>query len=137
MVSAIFHWFQLFYFLTRIIPEQFMHSEYKNKSLVTELRCLFTHALSHIHELLRCLVTHDLFLIIGKQKQLYCNTVELVKSDTQVLWHPTKIYGPKVFLLTKIKPEYSDILCNPTHFPDPIRQVPLYMFSLMVFKTRG
>ena len=42
-----------------------------------------------------------------------------------------KIYGPKVFLLTKIKPEYSDILYNPTHFPGPlqcrIRQVPLYI----------
>ena len=38
-------------------------------------------------------------------------------------------YGLKVFLLTKIKPEYSDILYNPTHFPGPlvcrIRQVPL------------
>jgi hypothetical protein len=47
-----------------------------------------------------------------------------------ILWHPTKIYGPKVFLLTIIKPEYSDILYNPTHFPGPlmcwIRQVPLY-----------
>jgi hypothetical protein len=44
---------------------------------------------------------------------------------------PTKIYGPKVFLLNKIKPEYSDILYNPTHFPGSlvclIRQVPLYI----------
>ena len=41
-----------------------------------------------------------------------------------------KNYGPKVFLLTKIKPEYSDILYNLTHFPGAlvcqIRQVPLY-----------
>jgi hypothetical protein len=41
----------------------------------------------------------------------------------------TKIYGPKVFLLTKIKPEYSDILYNATYFPVflvcRIRQVPL------------
>jgi hypothetical protein len=41
-----------------------------------------------------------------------------------------KIMVPKVFLLTKIKPEYSEILYNPTHFPGPlvcqIRQVPLY-----------
>jgi hypothetical protein len=29
----------------------------------------------------------------------------------------TKIYGPKVFLLTKIKPEYSDILYDATYFP--------------------
>ena len=32
-------------------------------------------------------------------------TVELVQSDTlvfpDILWHPTNIYGPKVFLLTK------------------------------------
>ena len=45
-----------------------------------------------------------------------------------ILWHPTKMYGPKVFLLTKIKAGYSDILYNPTHFPGPlvcqIRQVP-------------
>ena len=37
------------------------------------------------------------------------------------------MYGPKVVLLTNIKPEYSDILYNPTHFPGPlvcrIRQV--------------
>ena len=40
------------------------------------------------------------------------------------------MYGPKVFLLTKIKSEYSDILCNPTHLAGQlvcrIRQVPLY-----------
>ena len=39
----------------------------------------------------------------------------------------------KVFLLTKIKPEYSDILYNLTHFPGPlmclIRQVLLYMLK--------
>ena len=55
-------------------------------------------------------------------------SVELVQSD--ILIHLTKIYGPKVFLLTKIKAEYPDILCNPTHFTGPwclIRQVPLYI----------
>ena len=65
------------------------------------------------------------------------STVELVQSNTwvfpDILWHLTKIYVPKVFLLTKIKHEYSDILYNPTHFPGPlecrIRQVPLH--SLM------
>ena len=37
------------------------------------------------------------------------------------------------YLLTKIKPEYSDILYNPTHFPGPIgvwagvRQIALYL----------
>ena len=50
----------------------------------------------------------------------------------RILSFPTsdKVYGPKVFLLTKIKSEYSDILCSPTHLPGPlvcrIRQVPLY-----------
>jgi hypothetical protein len=44
--------------------------------------------------------------------------------------HPTNIYGSTVFLLTKIKPEYSDTLYNTTNVPGPlvrrIRQVPLY-----------
>ena len=47
-------------------------------------------------------------------------TVELVQSNTWVFRHPViskNIYGPKVFLLTKIKPEYSDILYNPDTFP--------------------
>ena len=65
-------------------------------------------------------------------------TVELVQSDTSFFWHPTKIYGPKVFLLTKIKPEFSDILRNPTHSPGPllgrIRQVPLYCKKMKWFK---
>jgi len=58
-------------------------------------------------------------------------TVELMQSDTWVFRHPTKIYGPKVFLLTKIKPKYFDILYNPTYFPGSlvcrIRNVPLYI----------
>jgi hypothetical protein len=37
-----------------------------------------------------------------------------------ILWHPTKNYCRKVFLLTKITPEYSEILCNPTHYPAPL-----------------
>jgi hypothetical protein len=49
---------------------------------------------------------------------------------SNILRHLTKIYGPKVFLLTEIKPEYSYILYNLTHFPGPlvcrIGQVPLY-----------
>jgi hypothetical protein len=43
----------------------------------------------------------------------YSGTCAIGHSD--ILWHPTKIYGPKVFRLAKIKPEYSDILYNPTH----------------------
>jgi hypothetical protein len=47
------------------------------------------------------------------------------------LCNPTNMYGPKVFLLAQIKPEYSDILYNQTHFPGPLMcriiQVPLYI----------
>jgi len=54
---------------------------------------------------------------------------------SDILWHSTKIYGPKVFLLTKIKPKYSGILYIPTHFHGPlvcrIRQVPLYIQMLI------
>ena len=41
--------------------------------------------------------------------------MELVQSD--ILWHPTKMYGPKVYMFIKIKP---DILCNQTHFTGPL-----------------
>jgi hypothetical protein len=61
-------------------------------------------------------------------------TVELVQSNTWVFLHPVtseKIDGPKVFPLTKIKPEYYYTLYNPTHFTGPlvglIRHVPLYL----------
>jgi hypothetical protein len=64
---------------------------------------------------------------------IQCNLCNPTPEFSDILWHPTNIYGLKVFLITKIKPEYSDILYNPTHFPGPlvcrIRQVPLYMFS--------
>jgi hypothetical protein len=64
-------------------------------------------------------------------------TVELVQSDIWVLWHPTKIFGPKIYLFTKIKPEYSDILYNLTHFPGPlvcrIRQVLTFLYNLTHF----
>ena len=62
--------------------------------------------------------------------------MELVQSGTWVFRRPVTsdqylIYGPEVFLLTTIKPEYSDILYNPTHFLGTlvyqIRQVPLYI----------
>ena len=57
----------------------------------------------------------------------FCNPTP---KFSDILWPPTKIYGPKVFLLFKMRPEYSDILCNPTHFPGSlvcrIRKVPLY-----------
>jgi hypothetical protein len=46
---------------------------------------------------------------------LQWNLCNLTPEFSDILWHPTKNYGPKVFLLTKIKPEYSDILHNLTH----------------------
>jgi hypothetical protein len=56
--------------------------------------------------------------------------VEFVQPDKWVFW------GPKVFLLTIIKPEYSDILYNLTHFPAPlvcrIRQVPMYIWKIYI-----
>jgi hypothetical protein len=46
----------------------------------------------------------------------YTSTVKIVQSDTWVFRHPVpsqlNIYGPKVFMLTKLKPEYFDILDN-------------------------
>jgi hypothetical protein len=61
---------------------------------------------------------------------------------SDILWHPTKIYGHKIFLLTKVKPEYYDILYNLTHFPGPLQlvcqiiQVALCMIQLSVMKIR-
>jgi hypothetical protein len=59
----------------------------------------------------------------------------MIYSGTWVydmMWPPKKMYGPRLVLLTEIKPEYSDILYKPTHFPGllvcQIRQVPLYLF---------
>ena len=46
-----------------------------------------------------------------------CNTAP---EFSNILWHPTKIYGIKVFLEIKLKPEYSNILYNPKHFPGPL-----------------
>ena len=46
--------------------------------------------------------------------QTYYSGTCVEPEFSDILWHPTNIYGPKVFL---IKPEYSDILYNPTHFP--------------------
>jgi hypothetical protein len=59
-------------------------------------------------------------------------TMELVQSDIWVFWHPVTS-DKKVDLwlqsISVIKPEYSDILYNPTHFFGPfvcrIRQVPV------------
>ena len=68
-------------------------------------------------------VKHDkmdhLWLLLEQyRKSIIHYTVELVQSD--ILWHLTNIYGPKVFLLTKIKPEYSNLLYNLTYFPGPL-----------------
>ena len=73
-------------------------------------------------------------------------TTELSYSGTCAIRHlsfPTsnKFYGLKVFLLTKIKPEYSNILYNPTNFSGPlvcrIRQVPLYFKIIYKFGWDG
>ena len=62
------------------------------------------------------------------------NTVELIQTDTRVFRHHVTFdkNGSKVFLLlTKIKPEYSDILYNTTYLPGPLvgrnRQIQLYI----------
>jgi hypothetical protein len=72
--------------------------------------------------------------IVGHH-QFFCPSYNIVKQNLcnptpefpDILWHSIKIYDTKVFLLTKIKPEYSDILYNLTHLPGPlvcrIRQV--------------
>ena len=90
---------------------------------------------------------------ISDRKSIYClfcnryscctkgiqwNLCNPTTEFSDILWHPTDIYGPKVFLLTKLKPEYSDILYNPTHFPGPlvcrIRQFPLYQYiDIIIF----
>ena len=62
--------------------------------------------------------------------QLQWNFCNPIPECSDFLWHPTKIYGTKVFLLIKIKPQYSGILYNQIHFPGSlvcrIRQVPLH-----------
>jgi hypothetical protein len=64
------------------------------------------------HILLRSMGKNVFFHVQWK----LCN---MTPEFSNILWHPTKIYGPKVFLLTKIKPDYSDILYNQTYFPGP------------------
>jgi hypothetical protein len=59
---------------------------------------------------MRCFLIFNLFLmlsVVGRSR----------RSDRSL---PTKNYVPKAFLLTKIKPEYSDILYNLVHFPGPM-----------------
>jgi hypothetical protein len=88
-------------------------------------------------------IMYYIFWFNVKFCQILVYTVELVQSHltpvfSDILWHPTKIYGLKVFLLTKIKPVYSDIPYNLTHFSCPlvcqIRQVPLYIYFSMWMK---
>jgi hypothetical protein len=69
------------------------------------------------------------------------NLCNLTPEFSDILWHPTKMYGPKLFPLPKMKPEYSDILYNPTHFFGPLMcriiQVPLYMISMASWPFRS
>ena len=82
-------------------------------------------------------VCQDHVYCIARENYIQWNLCNSTPEISDILWHPTKMYGPKVFLLIKIKPEYSDILYNPTHFPGPlvcwIRQVPLYYYFLNLF----
>ena len=63
----------------------------------------------------------------SKHTEVQWNVCNLTTEFSDFLWHPTKIYGPKVFLLIEIKPQYSNIRYNLKYFPGPlvcrIRQV--------------
>jgi len=63
---------------------------------------------------------------------LQLNLCNPITEFSEFLLHPTRIYGPKVFLLTEIKPEYSDMLYNTTHFSGSlvcwIRKTTLYIY---------
>jgi hypothetical protein len=65
------------------------------------------------------------FLLTSTWTYLYSGT-----EFSDILWHPTKIYSPKVFLLTKINPENYSILYNLTHFPGPLVWVKKINFKL-------
>ena len=69
-----------------------------------------------------------------------------IHSSSNCLNHPTLIKLAKVlpllnFCYIKVKPEFFDILSNPTHFPGPlvcrIRQVPLYILLPYVYGFHG
>ena len=71
----------------------------------------------------------------------YCISLQwnLFNPITEFFQHPMTS-DKKVFLLTKIKPEYCDILYIPTHFPGllvcRIRQVPLYKFFIQKLSSK-
>jgi hypothetical protein len=78
-------------------------------------------------------VTDDGIVVCTKLDiYVQCNLCNPTPNFSNILWVRQKNYGPKIFLLTKIRPEYSNILHNPRHIPDPlvcrIGQVPLYLF---------
>jgi hypothetical protein len=74
-----------------------------------------------VQDVRTCLIRHT--KRPGKCFRLY----RMSEPVSDFLWHPTKIYDPKVLLLAEIKPQYSNILYNLTHFSGPlvcrIRQV--------------
>jgi hypothetical protein len=84
---------------------------------VRKLRCLIVQVPLY-KETLKYIKRLTIFLLLVKYFIL-----SPVINDLQIYL----LYGLKVFLLTKIKPEYYDILYNLTHFPGPlvcrIRQV--------------
>jgi hypothetical protein len=86
-----------------------------------------------------CIIFFNNFLSIYKYviiTAIQWNLCNQTPVFSDILWHPTKIYGPKVFRLTKIKSEYSNILYNRKHFPGPlcqIWQVPLYKHLITLY----
>ena len=70
--------------------------------------------LLRVHYIVSLCPIHTFFDILRKYSGILCNPTS---EFSDILWHPTKMYRPKAFLFTKIKPEYSDILYNPIHFP--------------------
>ena len=71
--------------------------------------------------------SNDLYVTL--YKYIYSETCAILQLSFPTLDKYLCLYGPKVSVFAQIKPEYSDILYNLTHFLGPlvcqIRQVPL------------
>jgi hypothetical protein len=104
------------------------HSRY----IISPLFWWGLYATKHYHKVHKHIVVPQQvpFLGVPNLSMLYDFLLLETAMKTKI---STKIYGPKVFLFTKVKPEYSDILYNPTYFPGPlvcrIRHVQLYTNS--------
>ena len=58
--------------------------------------------------------SNDLYVTL--YKYIYSETCAILQLSFPTLDKYLCLYGPKVSLFAKIKPEYSDILYNLTHF---------------------